>query len=92
MKENKKTENHEKQRLATFKRLKRGDYNELVRKIRLELANSSGWPWRQKKKKEQDWRMMQILMTQVGHGGDGRRKKSKTGDDGSYSTAHVSPN
>ena len=28
-------------------------------------------------------------MTQVGHG-DGRRKKSKTGEDGSYPTAHVS--
>ena len=22
------------------------------------LANSSGWPWRQKKKEEQDWRIM----------------------------------
>ena len=29
-------------------------------------------------------------MAQVGHG-DGRRKKSKTGEDGSYHTAHVSP-
>ena len=28
-------------------------------------------------------------MAQVGHG-DGRRKKSKTGEDGSYRTAHVS--
>ena len=27
---------------------------------------------------------------QVDHG-DGRRKKSKTGEDGSYHTAHVSP-
>ena len=27
---------------------------------------------------------------QVGHG-DGRRKKIKTGEDGSYRTAHVSP-
>ena len=33
---NKKTENHEKQRLATLKRLKRGDENELERKLRLE--------------------------------------------------------
>ena len=47
--ENKKTtENHEKQ---TIKRLKRSDYNELERNLRLELANSSGWPWRQKRKK-----------------------------------------
>ena len=29
-------------------------------------------------------------MAQFGHG-DGRRKKSKTGDDGSYHTAHVGP-
>ena len=27
---------------------------------RWSLANSSGWPWRQKKKEEQDWRMMQL--------------------------------
>ena len=30
-------------------------------------------------------------LDQVGHG-DGRRKKSKTGEDGSYRTALVSPN
>ena len=24
------------------------------------LANSSGWPWSQKKNEEQDWKMMQI--------------------------------
>ena len=29
-------------------------------------------------------------MAQVGHG-DGRRKKSKTGEDGSYHTAQVGP-
>ena len=29
-------------------------------------------------------------MAQFGHG-DGRRKKSKTGDDGSYHTAQVGP-
>ena len=34
--ENEKTENHEKQRLATLKRLKRGDDNELKRSQRLE--------------------------------------------------------
>ena len=58
--ENKKTENHEKQRQATIKRLKRIDYNQLERNLRLELANSSGWPWSQKKKDEQDWRMIQL--------------------------------
>ena len=34
--ENEKIENHEKQRLATLKRLKRGDDNELKRSLRLE--------------------------------------------------------
>ena len=34
--ENQKLENHEKQRLATLKRLKRGDDNELKRNLRLE--------------------------------------------------------
>ena len=52
------------------------------------LANSSSWPWRQKKKEEQDWRMVQLPN---GSHGDGRRKKIKTGEDGSYHTAHVSP-
>ena len=33
--ENEKIENHEKQRLATLKRLKRGDDNELKRNLRL---------------------------------------------------------
>ena len=44
------------------------------------IANSSGWPWRQKKKEEQDWRMLQLPNGSVGHG-DGRRKKIKTGED-----------
>ena len=39
--ENKKTENYEKQRLATLKRLKRGDNNELERNLRLEKVVSS---------------------------------------------------
>ena len=38
--ENKKTENHEKQRLATLKRLKRGDDNEFERNLRLEKVAS----------------------------------------------------
>ena len=36
--ENKKTENHERQRLATLKRLKRGDDNEFERNLRLEIS------------------------------------------------------
>ena len=57
-------------------------------KRKWSLANSSGWPWRRKIKEEQDWRMIQLPNNQVGHG-DGRRKKCKTGEDGSYHTAQV---
>ena len=39
--ENKKTENHKKQRLATLKRLKRGNDNELERNLRLEKVVAS---------------------------------------------------
>ena len=50
------TDDYEKERLATLKRLKRGKVD-----LRLEkgclLANSLGWPWRQKKKEEQDWKL-----------------------------------
>ena len=35
------TEDHKKQRLATLKRLKRGDENELERKLRLEKVVAS---------------------------------------------------
>ena len=38
--------------------------------------------------KEQDWRMMQLPNGSVSHG-DRRRKKSKTGEDGSSHTAQV---
>ena len=38
--ENKKTENHERQLLATLKRLKRGDNNEFERNLRLEKVVS----------------------------------------------------
>ena len=59
--ENEKIENHEKQRLATLKRLKRGEVEEKPNYWRrLSLANILGWPWRQKKK-EQDWRMKQLF-------------------------------
>ena len=44
---------------------------------------AQGWPWRQKKKEEQDCKIMQLLKVQFGHA-DGRRKKSNTGEDGSY--------
>ena len=50
------TDDYEKERLATLKRLKRGDENELGRKLRLSkmLPNSSGWPRRRTKKEEED--------------------------------------
>ena len=63
IRENKKTENHEKQCLATLKRLQRGDDNELERNLGLEkvvaskqlgLAVETGWLWRRTKKEKQD--------------------------------------
>ena len=74
--ENKKTENHEQQRLSTQKRLKRGDDNELERNLRLEKVVASG-PWRQKKKEEQDWRLMQLPN---GSGWPWRRRKKENQD------------
>ena len=41
MKRSSETEDHEKQHLATLKRLKRGDENELERKLRLEKVVTS---------------------------------------------------
>ena len=35
---------------------------------RWSLANSYGWPWRQKKKEEQDWRICSYQTAQVSHG------------------------
>ena len=57
------TKQHQKQRLTTLKRLKRGVENELERKLKLEKVVASkqlGWPWRRKKKEEQDGRMVQL--------------------------------
>ena len=66
------TEDHQKQHLATLTRLKQGNENELERKLGLEkvvarlametkkskteLPNGSVWPWRRRKKEQQDWR------------------------------------
>ena len=48
-------------RNSTLKRLKRSVVEEKKQRLeKLLLTNTSGWPWRQKKKKEQDWRMMQL--------------------------------
>ena len=93
--ENKKTENCKKQRLATLKRLKRGDGNELERILRLEKVVASKQPRLAVETEEERRARLENDATtkrlaQVGHG-DGRRKKSKTGEDGSYRTALVSP-
>ena len=55
------TEDHEKQRLATLKRLKRGDENELERKLRLEnVVTNKHLRLAVETEEEQDWRMMQL--------------------------------
>ena len=80
------TEDHENQCLATLKRLKRCDDNELERKLRLEKVVA-----RLAVETEEERRADgSYQMAQVGHG-DGRRKKSKTGEDDSYHTAQVGP-
>ena len=87
------TEDHEKQCLATLKRLKQGDDNELEINLRLEVVASK--PLRLAVETEEERRAKlendatTKRLAQVGHG-DGRRKKSKTGEDGSYCTGHVS--
>ena len=90
--EKKKTENHEKQRQATLKRLKRGDDNELERNLRLEkvaaskmLAVETEVERRARLENDAATKRLRLAMEH----GDGRRKKSKTGEDGSYCTAHV---
>ena len=75
------TEDHEKQRLATLKRLKRGDETELERNLRLEKVVTSKQlrlaVGKRKKKEEQDWRMMQLPN---GSGWPWRRTKKKKQD------------
>ena len=48
------TEDHKIQHLATLKRLKRGDENELERNLNWRswsLINTSGWPWREEERR-----------------------------------------
>ena len=56
--ENEKIKNHEKQRLATLKRLKRGDDNELKRNLRLDKVVTGKQLRLAVETEEQDWRMM----------------------------------
>ena len=65
------------------KRLKRGDDNELERNLRLALETEE----ERRARLENDAATKRLRLAI----GDGRRKKSKTGEDGSYRTAHVSP-
>ena len=57
--ENKKNRKSQK-RLATLKRLKQGDDNELERKLRLEKVVASKQLGLAVETEEQDWRMMQL--------------------------------
>ena len=75
---------------ATLKRLKQGDDNGLERNLKLEKVVSSGWPWRQRKKEEQDWRMLRLPNCSVWPW----RWTNKENQDWrrcSYRTAHISP-
>ena len=49
-----------KQRLATLKRLKRGDDNGLERNLKLEKVGDSDQLGLAVEKEEQDWRMLQL--------------------------------
>ena len=71
------TEDHEKKRLVTLKRLTQDDEIELERKLRrskkeeedwrmIQLPNGSGSPWRPMKKEKQDWRNGSYHRAQVG--------------------------
>ena len=88
--EHKKTENHKKQRLATLKRLNRGDDNELERNLKLEKVVDSEQLRLAVETVEERRARLENVAAQFGHG-DGQRKKIKTGEDGRYRTAHVSP-
>ena len=78
--ENKKTENHEKRRLATLNRLKRVDDNELERYLRPEMvAANKELRLAMETAEERRARLENDAATKRL-----RRKKSKTGEDGSY--------
>ena len=81
--------------MTTFKRLKRGNDNELESNLRLEkVVTSKQLRLAVEIEEERRARLENDAanqMAKVGHG-DGRRKKSKTGEDGSYHTAVLSPN
>ena len=56
------------------------------RKLRLEkvvTTNTTGWPWRHKKKVEQNWKMMQLPNGSSWPWRWMEKRRSKTGEDGS---------
>ena len=77
--------------------MNRGDDNELEKNLKLEKVVASK-PLRlaveteeeRRAKLENDAATKRLRLAQVGHG-DRRRKKIKTGEDGSYRTGHSSP-
>ena len=90
--ESKKTENHRVQRLPTLKRWKRGDDNELESNLRLDKVVTSKQLRLAMEIEDERARLENdaLQTAQVSHG-DRRRKKSKTGEDGSSHTAQVGP-
>ena len=65
--------------------MKRSDLQLVEEKPKTGDSKQLRWPWRRKKKEEQDWRMMQLPN---GSGWPWRRTK-KEKQDCSYRTAHV---
>ena len=72
--------------------MKQGDENELQRKLRLEEMVTSNH-LRLAMEMEKRTRLENDAATKTAQfgDGDGRRKKSKTGENGSYETAQVGP-
>ena len=83
---------HKKHRLATLKRLKRGDDNELERNLRLEkvvaskqlrLAMETEEERRARLENDAATKWLRLAMERT------KREKQETGEDGSYHTAYV---
>ena len=89
--EHTKTENHKKKRPATLKRLKQGDDNGLERNIKLEkVVDSEQLRLALETEEERRARLENVAATNCSvWPGDGQIKKIKTGENGSYRTAHV---
>ena len=74
-------------RLTTLKRLKRSDENELERKLRLKKVNKHlRLAMERQDRKARLEKMVATKWLKLAM--ETRKKKSKTGEDGSYYTAH----